>query len=115
MAHPDEIPAVWKGGMSFHGGLAGAALGIYLFALRYRVPLLSVFDIGCAVVPIGLFLGRIANFIKPELWGRPTDVPWAIVFPEAGPLPAIRASFTKRGSRDWSCSYCWRSRSASAR
>jgi len=86
MAHPEEIPAVWKGGLSFHGGLAGAAIGIYLFALRYRVPLLSVFDIGCAVVPIGLFLGRIANFIKPELWGRPTDVPWAIVFPEAGPL-----------------------------
>jgi phosphatidylglycerol:prolipoprotein diacylglycerol transferase len=86
-AHLEEIPAVWKGGMSFHGGLAGAALGIYLFARRYRVPLLSVFDIGCAVVPIGLFLGRIANFIKPELWGRPSDVPWAMVFPEAGPLP----------------------------
>src|SRR5512133_737178 len=86
MAHPEEIPAVWKGCMSLQGGLAGAAIGIYLFALRYRVPLLSVFDIGCAVVPIGLFLGRIANFIKPELWGRPTDVPWAIVFPEAGPL-----------------------------
>jgi phosphatidylglycerol---prolipoprotein diacylglyceryl transferase len=87
MAHLDEIPAVWKGGMSFHGALAGTALAIYLFARRYRVPLLSVFDIACAVVPIGLFLGRIANFIKPELWGRPSDVPWAMVFPEAGPLP----------------------------
>jgi phosphatidylglycerol:prolipoprotein diacylglycerol transferase len=86
-AHLAEIPAVWKGGMSFHGGLAGAAVGIYLFARRYELPVLSVFDIGCAVVPIGLFLGRIANFIKPELWGRPSDVPWAMVFPEAGPLP----------------------------
>jgi phosphatidylglycerol:prolipoprotein diacylglycerol transferase len=86
-AHLAEIPAVWKGGMSFHGGLAGAAVGIYLFARRYKLPVLSVFDIGCAVVPIGLFLGRIANFIKPELWGRPSDVPWAMVFPEAGPLP----------------------------
>ncbi|MBV8850144.1 MAG: prolipoprotein diacylglyceryl transferase [Methylobacteriaceae bacterium] len=86
-AHPAEIPAVWQGGMSFHGGLAGAALGIYLFARRYQVPVVSVFDIGCAVVPIGLFLGRIANFIKPELWGRPSDMPWAMVFPEAGPLP----------------------------
>ncbi len=73
--------------MSFHGGLAGAAIGISLFARRYRVPVLSVFDIGCAVVPIGLLLGRIANFIKPELWGRPSDVPWAMVFPDAGPLP----------------------------
>jgi phosphatidylglycerol---prolipoprotein diacylglyceryl transferase len=73
--------------MSFHGGLAGAALGIYLFARRYQVPVMSVFDLGCAVVPIGLFLGRIANFIKPELWGRPSDVPWAMVFPDAGPLP----------------------------
>jgi phosphatidylglycerol:prolipoprotein diacylglycerol transferase len=85
--HLAEIPAVWKGGMSFHGGLAGAAVGIYLFARRYKLPVLSAFDIGCAVVPIGLFLGRIANFIKPELWGRPSDVPWAMVFPEAGPLP----------------------------
>jgi phosphatidylglycerol:prolipoprotein diacylglycerol transferase len=73
--------------MSFHGALAGTALGIYLFARRYKVPVISVFDICCAVVPVGLFLGRIANFIKPELWGRPTDVPWAMVFPEAGPLP----------------------------
>ncbi len=87
LAHAEEIPAVWKGGMSFHGGLAGAALGIILFARRYTLPALSVFDITCAVVPIGLFLGRIANFIKPELWGRPSDVPWAMVFPEAGPLP----------------------------
>ncbi|GAC1332492.1 MAG: prolipoprotein diacylglyceryl transferase [Beijerinckiaceae bacterium] len=85
--HLAEIPAVWKGGMSFHGGLAGAALGIYLFARRYGVPVLSVWDIGAAAVPIGIGLVRIANFIKPELWGRPSDVPWAMVFPDAGPLP----------------------------
>lgn len=87
LAHPAEIPAVWQGGMSFHGGLAGATLGIYLFARRFKTPVLSVADLCAAVVPIGILLGRIANFIKPELWGRPTDVSWAMVFPDAGPLP----------------------------
>lgn len=87
LANPAEIPAVWKGGMSFHGGLAGASLGIYLFARRNQVPVLSVADLCAAVVPIGILLGRIANFIKPELWGRPSDVAWAMVFPDAGPLP----------------------------
>jgi phosphatidylglycerol:prolipoprotein diacylglycerol transferase len=82
-----EIPAVWKGGMSFHGGLLGAALAITVFARRQKVAVLSVTDISAAATPIGLCLGRIANFIKPELWGRPTDVPWAMVFPGAGPLP----------------------------
>jgi phosphatidylglycerol:prolipoprotein diacylglycerol transferase len=86
-AHPAEILAVWKGGMSFHGGLAGTALAIYLLAKRKGIPVLSLADVCAAAVPIGLFLGRIANFIKPELWGRPTDVPWAMVFPGAGPLP----------------------------
>jgi phosphatidylglycerol---prolipoprotein diacylglyceryl transferase len=87
LAHPSEIPAVWKGGMSFHGGLVGAALAITLFAKRHKVPVLSVADLASAVVPIGIALARIANFIKPELWGRPTDVPWAMVFPGAGVLP----------------------------
>ncbi|WP_210302397.1 prolipoprotein diacylglyceryl transferase [Rhodoblastus sphagnicola] len=87
LAHPLEIPAVWQGGMSFHGGMTGAALGAFLFARREKVLFLSVGDLCCAVAPIGLFLGRIANFIKPELWGRPTDVPWAMVFPGAGPDP----------------------------
>jgi phosphatidylglycerol:prolipoprotein diacylglycerol transferase len=87
LAHPAEIFAVWKGGMSFHGGLAGTALAIYIFAKRKRISVLSLADVCAAAVPIGLFLGRIANFIKPELWGRPTDVPWAMVFPGAGPLP----------------------------
>src|SRR6185437_2091628 len=75
--HPLRIFALWEGGMSFHGGLAGAALGIILFARHTKVPVLSVMDISAAAVPIELCLGRIANFIKPELWGRPTDVPWA--------------------------------------
>jgi len=85
--HPASILAVWQGGMAFHGGLAGAAVAIWLFARRQRVSALTVADICAVVAPIGIFLGRIANFIKPELWGRTTDVPWGIVFPGAGPLP----------------------------
>src|SRR5450631_2344421 len=87
LQHPAEVLAVWKGGMSFHGGLAGTVLAIYLLAKRKHLPVLSLTDVCAAAVPIGLFLGRIANFIKPELWGRPSDVPWAMVFPGAGPLP----------------------------
>jgi phosphatidylglycerol---prolipoprotein diacylglyceryl transferase len=87
LAHPAEIFAVWKGGMSFHGGLVGTALAIYVLATRKKISVLSLVDVCAAAVPIGLFLGRIANFIKPELWGRPTGVPWAMVFPGAGPFP----------------------------
>jgi phosphatidylglycerol:prolipoprotein diacylglycerol transferase len=87
LAHPAEILALWKGGMSFHGGLAGTLLAIFLVAKRKGIPVLSLADVSAAAVPIGLFLGRIANFIKPELWGRPAEVPWAVVFPGAGPLP----------------------------
>jgi phosphatidylglycerol:prolipoprotein diacylglycerol transferase len=85
--NPGRIIAVWEGGTSFHGGLAGAVLGVWLFARRYGVSPLTVGDICAFVAPIGIFLGRIANFIKPELWGRPTDVPWAVIFPGAGPAP----------------------------
>lgn len=84
---PLDIPAVWKGGMSFHGGFVGTALAIIILARRRRISILSIMDLCAAVVPIGLFLGRIANFIKPELWGRPTDVAWAMIFPGGGPLP----------------------------
>jgi phosphatidylglycerol:prolipoprotein diacylglycerol transferase len=87
LAHPLQAFALWEGGMSFHGGLIGAAIAVALFARRYEQTVLTIFDLCSAVVPIGLFLGRLANFIKPELWGRPTDVPWAMVFPGAGPLP----------------------------
>ena len=87
--HLEEVVAVWKGGMAFHGGLVGAAIGIWVFAYRHQLNALSLADICATVVPIGLLLVRIANFIKPELWGRISDVPWAMVFPveEAGPLP----------------------------
>jgi phosphatidylglycerol---prolipoprotein diacylglyceryl transferase len=85
--HPAEILEVWKGGMSFHGGFLGCVAAVVLFAWKRRVPTLSLGDITCAVGPIGLFLGRLANFINGELWGRPADVPWAMVFPGGGPLP----------------------------
>jgi phosphatidylglycerol---prolipoprotein diacylglyceryl transferase len=85
--HPAEIVQLWKGGMSFHGGFLGCVLAVFLFA-RYRgLSFLSLGDVTCAAGPIGLFLGRIANFINGELWGRPSDVPWAMVFPNGGPLP----------------------------
>jgi phosphatidylglycerol:prolipoprotein diacylglycerol transferase len=79
--NPAEIVQVWKGGMSFHGGFLGCVLAVVLFAWKRGIPFLSVGDITCAVGPIGLFLGRLANFVNGELWGRPTDVAWAMVFP----------------------------------
>ncbi|MEN5081318.1 prolipoprotein diacylglyceryl transferase [Bosea sp. TWI1241] len=88
LARPQDIVQVWQGGMSFHGGLVGATLGLWLFARRRGIPAMSVFDLAATVVPIGLFLGRIANFVNAELWGRAApDVPWAMVFPNAGPVP----------------------------
>ncbi len=86
-AHPAEIIQLWSGGMSFHGGFAGCVAAVILFARRRGISILSLGDLTCAAGPIGLFLGRIANFINGELWGRPGDVPWAIVFPGAGPMP----------------------------
>lgn len=86
-AHPLEIPQMWRGGMSFHGGLLGVITAMILFARRHAIPLLGLTDIVAAAAPIGLFLGRLANFINGELWGRVTDAPWGVVFPRAGPLP----------------------------
>jgi phosphatidylglycerol---prolipoprotein diacylglyceryl transferase len=85
--NPIEILRLWNGGMSFHGGVLGCIVAIVLFAMRRGIPILSLGDVTAAVAPIGLFLGRIANFINGELWGRPTDVPWAMVFPHGGPVP----------------------------
>ena len=87
--HPAEIFELWKGGMSFHGGFLGCVAAVILFCRVNKLPILSLGDITTAVGPIGLFLGRLANFINSELWGRPADssVPWAIVFPNGGPLP----------------------------
>jgi phosphatidylglycerol:prolipoprotein diacylglycerol transferase len=88
LKNPLDALAIWKGGMSFHGGLAGGALAVFILARRHRASALSMFDLACAVAPIGLFFGRIANFINSELWGRPApDFPYAVIFPNGGPLP----------------------------
>ena len=77
--------ALWQGGMSFHGGLCGVVLAAALFAWRRGIPWLALGDLVSAAAPIGLFFGRLANFINGELWGRPTTVPWGMAFPNAGP------------------------------
>ena len=79
--------ALWQGGMSFHGGLCGVVLAAVLFAWRRRIPWLALGDLVSAATPIGLFFGRLANFVNGELYGRPTAVPWGMVFPGAGPEP----------------------------
>jgi len=83
LANPGDIIAVWKGGMAFHGALVGCLIAIWVFARRNGVSPWSTGDLVTAAVPIGLFFGRIANFINGELFGRPTTVPWGMVFPEA--------------------------------
>ena len=89
MQNPAAIFKLWEGGMSFHGGFLGCVVAVMWFARRNGIPILSLGDITTAVAPIGLLLGRIANFINSELWGRVTDdsVPWAVIFPNGGPLP----------------------------
>ena len=81
LSEPWRIPAVWEGGMSFHGGLLGVVLACFLYARREGMPLLSMADLGAVATTPGLFLGRSANFVNAELWGRPTDAPWGVVFP----------------------------------
>ena len=83
LQNPLEALAVWSGGMSFHGGFLGVVAAMALFAWRRGIPLWTLFDLAGAVAPIGLFFGRIANFINGELWGRPTDAPWGVIFPGA--------------------------------
>jgi phosphatidylglycerol:prolipoprotein diacylglycerol transferase len=85
--HPIEALYLWHGGMSFHGGALGVTLAILLFTRARAIPILAFSDIICAAMPIGLFFGRIANFINGELFGRETDMPWAMVFPYGGPAP----------------------------
>lgn len=84
---PAEILAIWTGGMSFHGGLVGILVAGVVVARILRVPWLTICDLGAACAPIGLFFGRLANFVNNELWGRPTTVAWGVIFPGAGPLP----------------------------
>ncbi len=87
ISNPLEIPAVWDGGMSFHGGILGTTAAMILFAKKRGIPVWSMFDTIAAGVPIGLGVVRIANFINSELWGRISDVSWAVYFPNGGPLP----------------------------
>lgn len=84
--HPLEIFAVWQGGMSFHGGLIGVVVATVWFARRRNIDMFALGDLVACAAPVGLLLGRLANFINGELFGRPTDVPWAIVFPAGGPV-----------------------------
>ena len=87
LRHPLEILAIWHGGMSFHGGLIGAVLAGLLFCRKYRLPFWEVADAVMVTAPVGLGLGRLGNFINAELFGRPSTVPWAMIFPGGGPLP----------------------------
>ncbi len=86
--NPLQMLALWHGGMSFHGALIGVILGLYLYTKKVKIPFFEFTDLFACVTPIGLFFGRLANFANAELYGRTTvSVPWAIVFPNAGPLP----------------------------
>lgn len=87
MQNPVNIPFIWEGGMSFHGGLLGVAVALLVYARRHKFSVLALGDILSAVAPIGLFFGRIANFINGELFGRVTSVSWAVIFPYGGILP----------------------------
>jgi len=87
LAHPFEILSIWQGGMSFHGGFLGVLIALLLFAQRRGKRWLDVTDFVAPLIPLGLAAGRIGNFINGELWGRVTDVPWGMVFPQAGPEP----------------------------
>jgi phosphatidylglycerol:prolipoprotein diacylglycerol transferase len=84
LAHPLEIFAVWEGGMSFHGGLAGALIAGWLCCRSYGLNFRTLADLAVIGAPWGLFFGRIANFINGELWGKPTDLPWGVVFETGG-------------------------------
>lgn len=87
LSDPLEIFKIWHGGMSFHGGMCGLILALALFARRRGFPVLRLADLLSCVAPIGLFFGRVANFVNGELYGRAADVPWAVVFPRGGPQP----------------------------
>ena len=87
LANPLSVFAIWNGGMSFHGGIVGVIIAIYLLSRKIKFPFLGLTDVICVYVPIGIFFGRIANFINDELWGRPSDVAWAVRFPSGGYVP----------------------------
>jgi phosphatidylglycerol:prolipoprotein diacylglycerol transferase len=83
IADPLQIVRVWEGGMAFHGGFAGVAIAALWFCRREKIPMLSMGDLLALATPVGLMLGRLANFTNAELWGRPTDLPWGVIFPGA--------------------------------
>ena len=85
--HPLEMLEVWKGGMSFHGGLLGVIIALVAFSRLRKINFLKLSDLLACTAPIGLFLGRLANFVNGELWGRPTLAPWGVIFPNAGDFP----------------------------
>ena len=85
--HPDEIFAFWQGGMSFHGGLVGVLIAIYFTTRKYDINWLHTMDFIAPLVPLGLFFGRIGNFINQELWGRPTELSWGMIFPVIDKIP----------------------------
>ena len=87
LRHPLDIFAVWQGGMSFHGGLIGSVIAGVWYSRRFKADPWQVADLVTATAPIGLGLGRLGNFINGELYGRVTDVPWAMIFPSGGPFP----------------------------
>lgn len=87
LQNPVDIFKLWEGGMSLHGGTLGTIFAIWLLARKYKLSFLRMCDYIACVIPFGLFLVRLANFVNDELWGRVTDVPWAIVFPNGGPEP----------------------------
>lgn len=98
LAHPVDILKVWQGGMAFHGGLLGVILASYLYARRHVLPILSLGDLVAYTVPPGLLLGRLANFTNAELWGRPSELPWAVIFPgtAAQDCPGVIVGFCAR-------------------
>ena len=87
LANPVDIIKVWQGGMSFHGGLLGVTAAMWMFARKWRIPVLAVSDRVAMVLPLGLCLGRLSNFINAELYGRVTNLPWGMVFPQSDGLP----------------------------
>ena len=87
LTHPLDIIKVWEGGMSFHGGMIGAAVGLWLYSRKVKVPFMHLLDNTALVSTVGLGLGRVANFINGELHGKVTDVPWAVIFPQVDDLP----------------------------